>query len=172
MTPKEAKFTIYKNCLGFKDFSYFDGMRFGYRGVPTVTFRLKTPIKIDQLLCVEFFDFDRLYFINRCNCVSSGSLIWLICWFFFIILLIHLPYVCTVYFLMDASASVKLDNKSLLTTKKQKKKIVKNTKTVRNSFFMKKPKEISKRLKFCKKDKIKVWKNSYFEPAERKNNAS
>ena len=73
---------------------------------------------------------------------------------------------------MDASASVKLDNKSLLTTKKQKKKIVKNTKTVRNSFFMKKPKEISKRLKFCKKDKIKVWKNSYFEPAERKNNAS
>ena len=33
----------------------------------------------------------------------------------FIILLIHLPYVCSVYFLMGASASVKLDNKSLLT---------------------------------------------------------
>ena len=30
VTPKEAKFTIYKNCLGFKDFSNFDGMRFGF----------------------------------------------------------------------------------------------------------------------------------------------
>ena len=59
-----------------------------------------------------------LYFINRCRCVRGGSLIWL-CWFFFIALLLHLPkYVCTVYFLMDALASVKLDNKSLLTKKK------------------------------------------------------
>ena len=58
-----------------------------------------------------------LYFINRCRCVRGGSLIWL-CWFFFIALLLHLPkYVCTVYFLMDALASVKLDNKSLLTKK-------------------------------------------------------
>ena len=45
ITPKEAKFTIYKGCLGFKDFINFDGMRFGYCCVPTVTFRLKTPIK-------------------------------------------------------------------------------------------------------------------------------
>ena len=37
--PKEAKFTIYKACLGIKDFRNFDGIRFGYHGVPNVTFR-------------------------------------------------------------------------------------------------------------------------------------
>ena len=45
-------------------------MRFGYRGVPTVTFRLKTPIKIDQLLCVEFFDFDRKYTMDGEVCTD------------------------------------------------------------------------------------------------------
>ena len=32
ITPQEAKFSIYKECLGFNDFSNFDGVRFAYRG--------------------------------------------------------------------------------------------------------------------------------------------
>ena len=47
ITPQEAKFSIYKDSLGFEDFANFDGVRFAYRGVPVVVFRLKNFIKTD-----------------------------------------------------------------------------------------------------------------------------
>ena len=47
ITPQEAKFSIYRDSLGFGDFANFDGVRFAYRGVPVVVFRLKNFIKTD-----------------------------------------------------------------------------------------------------------------------------
>ena len=40
ITPQEAKFTIYRDCLGFVDFSNFDEVRFAFRGVPVIVFKL------------------------------------------------------------------------------------------------------------------------------------
>ena len=55
--PKEVKFTIYKACLGFKDFSNFDGMRFGYCDVPTVTFSsvIMTKSKQSALVMQQYY---------------------------------------------------------------------------------------------------------------------
>ena len=36
ITPKEAKSTIYRDTLGFEDFSNFDSVRFAFRGVPVI----------------------------------------------------------------------------------------------------------------------------------------
>ena len=44
ITPQEAKFTVFRDALGFNDFSNFDGVRFAFRGVPVVVFKLKTAI--------------------------------------------------------------------------------------------------------------------------------
>ena len=35
-TVMEAKHKIYKECLGFENFKNYDGIRFGYKGVPTI----------------------------------------------------------------------------------------------------------------------------------------
>ena len=59
ITPSEAKHGIYKEALGFEDFTNFDGVRFGFKGVPVVTFKLKVAMNIDELLCVQFFEFKR-----------------------------------------------------------------------------------------------------------------
>ena len=34
ITFKEAKYSIYKNVFGFEDFKNWNGVRFGFRGVP------------------------------------------------------------------------------------------------------------------------------------------
>ena len=59
ITPQEAKHEIYKKCLGFVDFSNFDGVRSGYRNGPVAVFKLKTAINVDELLPVQYFDFKR-----------------------------------------------------------------------------------------------------------------
>ena len=32
ITPQEAKFTIFRDCIGFQDFINFDSVRFAFRG--------------------------------------------------------------------------------------------------------------------------------------------
>ena len=59
ITPQEAKFTIYRESLGFPDFSNFDGVRFAFRGVPVVVFKLKTAINVDELIGIQNFEFKR-----------------------------------------------------------------------------------------------------------------
>ena len=59
ITPQEAKFIIYRDCLGFTDFSNFDGVRFAFRGQPVVVFKLKTAINVDELYHIQSFDFTR-----------------------------------------------------------------------------------------------------------------
>ena len=49
ITPQEAKFTVYRDTLGFPDFSNFDGVRFAFRGILVVVFKLKTAINVDEL---------------------------------------------------------------------------------------------------------------------------
>ena len=41
ITMTEAKHGIYRDCLGFRDFTNFDGVRFSYKGIRIVTFKLK-----------------------------------------------------------------------------------------------------------------------------------
>ena len=59
ITPQEAKFIIYKESLGFTDFTNFDGVRFAFMGVPVVVFKLKTAINIDELIGIQNFEFKR-----------------------------------------------------------------------------------------------------------------
>ena len=37
----EAKYDIYRDCIGFRDFKNFDGVRFSFKGIRLVTFKLK-----------------------------------------------------------------------------------------------------------------------------------
>ena len=59
ITPQEAKFIIYRESLGFPDFSNFDRVRFAYRGVPVVVFKLKTALNVDELIGIQNFEFKR-----------------------------------------------------------------------------------------------------------------
>ena len=59
ITRQEAKHLIYKQCLGFEDFSNFDGVRPGYKGVPIMIFKLKSAINVDVLLSRQHFEFRR-----------------------------------------------------------------------------------------------------------------
>ena len=58
--PLEAKHAIYRDCLGL-DFKNFDGVRNGYRGAPVLIFKLKKAMNVDDLLCVQFFEYTRTY---------------------------------------------------------------------------------------------------------------
>ena len=55
ITRQEAKNLIFKQCLGFEDFSNFDGARPGYKGMPIMVFKLKTAINVDELLSRQYF---------------------------------------------------------------------------------------------------------------------
>ena len=55
---QEAKHGIYRDCLGFKDFANFDGVRFAYKGVRIVAFKLKEAINVDQLIGKQYFDYN------------------------------------------------------------------------------------------------------------------
>ena len=59
ITYQEAKHVVFKECLGFGDFTNFDGARVGFKGVPVVTFKLKTAINVDELINVQRFIFAR-----------------------------------------------------------------------------------------------------------------
>ena len=59
LTRPEVKHHIYKECLGFEDFDNFDGVRFGYSGVPIIKIKLVTPINVDELYHVQHFNFKR-----------------------------------------------------------------------------------------------------------------
>ena len=50
VTMTEAKHGIYRDCLGFTDFKNFDGVRFSFKGIRIVTFKLKNQIDIDNLI--------------------------------------------------------------------------------------------------------------------------
>ena len=51
---QEAKHDIYRDCLGYSEFKIFDGVRFGYKGVQIVTFKLKEQTDVDGLIDNQF----------------------------------------------------------------------------------------------------------------------
>ena len=55
ITHREAKHCIFKECLGFGDYSNFDGARIGYKGAPVVTFKLKMAINVDEIVSQATF---------------------------------------------------------------------------------------------------------------------
>ena len=59
LTLQEAKHNIFKDCMKFYDFANFDGVRSAYRGCPVFVFKLKTPINVDELLPIQFFEYKR-----------------------------------------------------------------------------------------------------------------
>ena len=59
LTRQEAKLEIYKKCLGFADYSNFDGVRLGYRGGPIIVFKLKNAINVDELYHIQNFTYNR-----------------------------------------------------------------------------------------------------------------
>ena len=61
VTMTEAKHGIYRDGLGFRDFKNFDGVRFTFKGVRTVTFKLKQQIDVNKLIEKQFFEFKKHY---------------------------------------------------------------------------------------------------------------
>ena len=59
ITMTEAKHGIYRDCLGFEDFKNFDGVRFSYKGIRLVTFKLKEQMDVDSLVERRHFDYKR-----------------------------------------------------------------------------------------------------------------
>lgn len=59
VTRQEAKHIIFKECLGFGDFSNFGGARVGYKGSPTITFLLNTAVNVDEFYPMQRFEFHR-----------------------------------------------------------------------------------------------------------------
>ena len=57
ITPQEAKFSVYRDGLGFPDFSNFDGVRFAFSGIPVEVLKLKTAINVDELFEIQNFEF-------------------------------------------------------------------------------------------------------------------
>jgi hypothetical protein len=57
ITYQVAKHIVFKHCLGFGDFSNFGGARIGFKGAPTVTFKLVLAINVDELYHLQKFDF-------------------------------------------------------------------------------------------------------------------
>ena len=54
ITMTEAKHGIYLDCLGFVDFKNFDGVRFSFKGIRIVTFKLKEQIEVDKSIKQQF----------------------------------------------------------------------------------------------------------------------
>ena len=61
VTMTEAKHSIYRDGLGFADLKNFDGVRFSYKGIRLVTFKLKEQIDIDQLIEKQHFAIKRTF---------------------------------------------------------------------------------------------------------------
>ena len=71
ITPTEAKFTIFRDCLGFGDCSNFDGVRHSYKNMPVLTFKLKSAINVDELIGIQHFEFKRKSSRNGVNHVDT-----------------------------------------------------------------------------------------------------
>ena len=69
ITVLEAKHGIYRDCLGFADFSNFDGVRLIFTGTYSATFKLKGPFNIDSLIGIKNFTFKRR--MKRCGQVEE-----------------------------------------------------------------------------------------------------
>ena len=69
LTMQEAKHGIFRDCLGFRDFKNFDGVRFAYKGVRIVAFKLKEAINVDELISIKHFDYKRK--IRKNNAVKD-----------------------------------------------------------------------------------------------------
>ena len=67
LTMQEAKHGIFRDCLGFKDFKNFDGVRFAFKGVRIVAFKLKEAINVDDLIDIQHFDYKRRIKKNNSN---------------------------------------------------------------------------------------------------------
>jgi hypothetical protein len=52
---------FYMDCLGFNDFSNFDGARYGFQGCPIIIIKLVAPINVDKLFAVQRFQFKRKF---------------------------------------------------------------------------------------------------------------
>ena len=65
LTMQEAKHGIYRDCLGFKDFKNFDGVRFAFKGVRIVSFKLKEAIDVDKLIKMQHFEYKRRAKVNN-----------------------------------------------------------------------------------------------------------
>ena len=61
ITMTEAKYGIFRDCLGFKDFKNFDGVRFSFKGIRLVTFKLKEQVDVDELIDRQYFDYNRCF---------------------------------------------------------------------------------------------------------------
>ena len=61
VTMTEAKHAIYQDGLGYTDFKNFDGVRFSFKGIRLVTFKLKEQIDIDRLIDKQYFDVKRTF---------------------------------------------------------------------------------------------------------------
>ena len=61
VTMQEAKYGIYRDGLGFKDFKNFDGVRFTFKGVRTVILKLKEQVNVDEMIEGQYFDFKRSF---------------------------------------------------------------------------------------------------------------
>ena len=59
ITVLEAKHGIFRDCLGFKDFANFDGVRLLFKGIYSATFKLKEPINVDGYYEMRNFDYNR-----------------------------------------------------------------------------------------------------------------
>ena len=64
ITKLEAKHGIYRDCLGFKDFTNFDGVRLLFKGTYSATFKLKEQINVDEWYEKRLFDFNRRTKVN------------------------------------------------------------------------------------------------------------
>ena len=60
ITPLEVKHGIFIHKLCFPDHSNFDGVSIGFKGKLVATIKLVTPINVDELIAVEYFDYIRL----------------------------------------------------------------------------------------------------------------
>ena len=59
ITLQEAKHSIYRDCLSFKDNKHFDGVRFAYKGVRIIAFKLKEAIEVDKLISMQNYFCDK-----------------------------------------------------------------------------------------------------------------
>ena len=66
---QEAKHGIFSDCLRFKDFKNFDGVRFAYKGVWMVAFKVKEAIDVDELIPIQHFSYKQK--IKRNNSVQD-----------------------------------------------------------------------------------------------------
>ncbi len=61
ITELKAKYKIYRDSLGYENFSNFNRVRFGYRGGPVATFKFKEAINVDDLLCIQYFKYKKTF---------------------------------------------------------------------------------------------------------------